>query len=161
MPEVMTTACDHASVEFLIMLRSYVRNCIKTGTPPKGISWPPLSERYIKDYGSHPIYYLTHQMYRSITLLRRKGKWALGLPSGVAKTIPKKLRGNSKPTGLTLVAVARMLESGGGRLPARPLWKPSYNALAGRSNLRKLLVKHLQKQIRIAIGGGSIRNARI
>lgn len=161
-PDILKAAYINGSMEFLGKLKILVQKCIRSGTPPKGAHWPPLSRRYVKEQGAHPIYLLTGQYYRSIQLIRGKGgKMALGLPSNVTKANPpKRSKGRIRPT---LVAVARMLENGGGNLPARPLWRPSYRQLAGAGDrlLTKIMVNHIRKQIKIALGGGNIRNARI
>lgn len=126
-----------ACIEYGNTIVTAARRCIVTGIPPKGYTWPALSDFYSKTFNKskHSFYSLTGQYYRSIAVRKEKASIAggngrtkeiisVGLPSGVKK---EAVPGGFGPQGLTLVQVARLLETGGkvgkGRIPPRPLWK--------------------------------------
>lgn len=131
------------SQEFANKLLKLVKRCIKTGTPPKGVSWPPHSPNTTKRLGPHPLLYLTGFYYKYIQIIQNRKSIAVGLPRGLRR--PSLMHGSSS---LTMRQIALLLENGGATLPARPLWKPAYNQIGGMKELRKSVIKHLKNEIK-------------
>ena len=133
--------------KFSKRLLRIVKNCISTGTPPRGVNWEPLSSATIRRYGNHDLFYLTGLYYRSIGLYRYKSRTLIGMP------INKK---RSSQGGITLGGLARILEygtyskgsgRGKGAIPPRPLWAPSFKQLNGMNGLRKEILTEIRRQL--------------
>ena len=155
MPSIEREAYNRACINFGNMLARYIRNCIKTSTPPKGVSWQPLSENYIKNYDVKGFWYLSGQMLRSIKLRYYQNGYYVGPNPGEKAADPKNRRGKVRKSKLTLIQLANLLErgtfSGAGvvfnELPPRPLFRPSFNAVGGTDRLKKYLVSNLRREI--------------
>ena len=158
MPEIETRAFHKGCTNFGKMLATYVRRCIKTNTPPHGVSWPPHSEAYLKKYDVKGFWYLSGQMFRSIKLRNYQGGYYVG-PNPTEKAVdPVNKYGRSRTSNLTLIQLARLLEvgtfAGAGSslytnyIPARPLFRPSFKAVGGTERLKKYLIDNLRKQIK-------------
>ena len=128
-----------------------VKRCIRTGNPPKGIHWEPLSDysilKWKNRYPEHHLYRLSGLYLRSIGVYQYKKTTYVGLPSNHRKTVG----------GGTLIEVARWLEFGtegvgsgrgnNGGIPARPLWKPSYAQAGGKPGVARELIKRIRQQL--------------
>lgn len=132
--------------EFARKLHRLVVRCLKTGTPPKGVSWPPHSPVTTKMLGAHPLLNLTGFYMRSITIINKgwsKGVIAVGLPAGLRR--PSNIKGSSS---MTMRKIAEINEYGGGKVPPRPLWRPAYKQIGGNQALKKSVSKWVRKIIR-------------
>lgn len=129
--------------EFATKLHRLVRRCLKTGIPPKGVSWPPHSPVTTKMLGPHPLLHLTGFYYRYIKIIQNKTSIAVGLPSGLKR--PAMMKGSSK---LTMKQIAVINEYGGGRIPPRPLWRPAYEQIGGKVGLKKCVTNWIRKIIK-------------
>lgn len=158
LPEIETQAYHKACTNFGKMLAKYVRNCIASNTPPKGVSWPPHSEDYLKKYEVKGFWYLSGQMLRSIRLRNYQGGYYVGPEPGVKAIDPVNRYGRSRTSKLTLVQLARLLELGTranavssaftNDIPARPLFRPSFKAVGGTERLKRYLVVNLRREIK-------------
>jgi hypothetical protein len=68
----------------------------------------------------------------------------VGLPLGVKKVHPKFGR---RPTKLTLIQVANILEFGSGAIPARPLWRPLYTDMKGNERINTFVKNAILRQL--------------
>lgn len=83
------------------------------------LGWPPLSPLTIMRKGFATIYLETKTYYDSIEArIRKTGKYTIELLVGV--------KGREPRSGADLTSVAFLLEYGTTRIPARPLWRPTY-----------------------------------
>lgn len=129
--------------EFAAKLHRLIIRCLKTGTPPKGVSWPPHSPATVKMLGPHKLLNLTGFYMRSIRILNSKGVIAVGLPRGLKR--PSGYKGSNK---LTMRQIAQLNEYGGGKVPARPLWRPAYQQCGGTQGVKKSVTKWIRQIIR-------------
>lgn len=114
-----------------------VKRAIATGIPPGGVQWPPLAMSTIRAHGDHLTYYLTGLFFRAMTLKQRRGRTFIGMPYNM-----------SRPgAGITMNQLAIILEHGNDRIPARPLWKPSYKQFGGNKEASKLLLKCIRQAL--------------
>lgn len=132
-----------ATLKYGRLLLKTVRNSILTGRPPKGsgVRWPALSDSTIKNYGKHSIYNLKGTYLRSIGIHTYKSRTLVGIPIRSKPSNPK--------SRLTLNQVAIILEHGSkdGKIPPRPLWKPSIQSVERIKPLKKLLIKEIRSQL--------------
>lgn len=122
-----------------------VRRSLTTGTPPpnSGVYWQPHSEATKRRWGVHPIYNLTGLYARSIGLHEYKSRTLIGLPINMSKA----------SQGATLNWVAIINEYGlGGKIPARPVWGPSFKSVGGYEGLQKELLKNIRQKLYQATG---------
>lgn len=163
-PKILRKAYDDSAKEFSDKLLRIVRTCLNKGQPPpgSGVSWPPHSPHTTKRFGPHPLLHLTGQYARSVQLMRNKNdRWYIGVPPNLRKErqASKSQGGTTVNSIRTLNQIAYILEVGTSKIPPRPLWKPAYRSVGGNKELRKILIKHIRKQIRKEVGG--IRNAKL
>lgn len=158
MPEIETRAYNKACTNFGKMLARYVRSCIMTNTPPQGVSWPPHSPDYLKKYNVIGFWQLSGQMLRSIKLRNYQGRYYVG-PNPNEKAIdPVNKYNRARPSKLTLIQLARILEGGDhsgadsslfhNHIPPRPLFRPSFNAVGGTARLKKYLIANLRRELK-------------
>lgn len=131
---------DKAVSKYARKLLRVIQESIQNGGPPNSI-WEPHSESTMRTYKSHgwvvgQPYYRTGLFYRSLGLYEYRGKTYIGLPSGTRTE-----------NGLTMVQLARLLESGSDRIPARPLFKPSLEAVGGTSELRAQILTGIRQEL--------------
>lgn len=134
------------AMEFATKLHRLVVRCLKTGTPPKGVSWPPHSPATTKMLGPHKLLNLTGFYMRSIKILQGQslsGTIAVGLPRGLKR--PNGAKGSNK---LTMRQIAQLNEYGGGKVPARPLWRPAYQQCGGAQGVKKSVTKWVRRVIK-------------
>lgn len=153
MPEIETIAYQKACTNFGKMLARYVRKCIMTNTPPEGVHWPPHSPDYLRKYDVKGFWQLSGQMLRSIKLRQYQGGYYVGPNPGEKAVDPVSKYGRSRPSKLTLIQLARILEGGfnidgGGDLEARPLFRPSFKAVGGTERLKKYLIANLRREVK-------------
>jgi len=157
MPEIETRAYQKACTNFGKMLAKYVRKCIMSNTPPEGVSWPPHSDDYLKKYNVQGFWYLSGQMLRSIRLRQYQGGYYVGPNPGEKAVDPVNKYERSRPSKLTLVQLARILEGGTeghsnskfhNDIPARPLFRPSFKAVGGTERLKKYLISNLRREVK-------------
>lgn len=148
MPESIKEGYDKGVSVFSKRVLTIVKRCIRTGTPPKGVWWQPLSDESIlkwkNKYPEHHLYYLTGLYFRSVGTYQYKNKTYIGLPSNHRRTVG----------GGTLVEVARWLEFGtqagdgrGNGIPARPLWAPSFAEAGGKNGVARELLKQIRRKL--------------
>lgn len=117
-----------------------VKRAIKSGLPPGGggVNWAPLSPATLARYGDHKIYKLSGEFEKAIGIHIYKSRILIGMP------INQRHSG-----GLTLNQLSNLLEFGSkdGKLPGRPLWKPTLDAYGGRKKIRNVIVRRIKKQI--------------
>ena len=158
MPEIETIAYQKACTNFGKMLARYVRKCIMSNTPPRGVSWPPHSEDYLKKYNVKGFWYLSGQMLRSIRLRQYQGGYYVGPNPGEKAVDPVNKYGRSRTSKLTLIELARLLEGGTksnsaskhftNDISPRPLFRPSFKAVGGTERLKKYLITNLRREVK-------------
>lgn len=163
-PLILRTAYEKAACEFGNKLLKIVKTCLNKGQPPagQGVSWPPHSPHTTKRFGAHPLLHLTGQYAREVQIMKNKknGRIMVGVPNVIKERQTSKSQGGTTTNSIrTLNQIAYILEVGTSNIPPRPLWKPAYQAAGGNKEIRKLMVKHIRKEIRKEIGG--IRNAKL
>lgn len=142
------------ATRFANVVLQIVKTAIRTGTPPPGAQWPPLSPFTKKRYGDHKIYYLTGTYYKAIGFRKYRNKMVIGLP-------PRAYRSSSGR--LPLSVLARILEFGtrafnnesigeegetrAPMIPPRPLWRPSYSAAGGNQKLSREIIKGIRQSL--------------
>lgn len=136
------------ALKFAKKLHQLVRRCLKTGTPPKGVSWPPHAASTVRSLGPHKLLNLTGFYLRSIKIIDNGpgSTIAVGLPKGLKR--PSNAKGSSR---ITMKHIAQILEYGGPKIPARPLWRPAFNQIGGNTQLKKDITQGIRKQIRASI----------
>lgn len=119
--------------KFTNKLVRIIRKAIMSHQPPagSGVSWRPLKR-------NHPggIYYLKGSFYRFIGIYKYRGKILVGMPAG-----------QKHYSGLTANQLAILLEYGSDKIPARPLFRPSYKAAGGTRELRNILMREIRRSI--------------
>ena len=75
------------ALKFAKKLHQLVRRCLRTGTPPKGVSWPPHAASTIKSLGPHKLLNLTGFYMRSVKIIDNGpgSTVAVGLPKGLKR----------------------------------------------------------------------------
>lgn len=148
-PQILTKGYKRGSTKFCDKVLTIIKQAIRSGMPPKGsgVSWPALSSKYVKRYGSHGIYLLTGQYLREIKLQVSKNGYKVYI--GFTRQLAKRDK-NDKNKGLTLTQVANILEFGSstGSIPPRPLWRPAYESAGGSKKLKKSIVREIQAEVR-------------
>ena len=129
---------------FSTRLLRIVRRAIRTGIPPpnSGVTWPPHKQSTIDRYGSHTLFNLTGQYSRSIGLHQYRSRTLIGLPLQKAR-----VSASGKSKTITLNQIAIILEYGNDKIPARPLYAPSYKSAGGPQGLKKELLKNIRSQL--------------
>lgn len=157
MPEILEEAYYDAAMRWGGKLKKEARKCLDRNQPPSGVSWPPLSERYVESMGGDDRRYMKGlQYYESIDIHKEAytvlgtnksgNRVYVGLPNGVKKLHP--LHG-TKETRLTLSQVAKILENGtrNGKIPPRPLWKPLYDQLGGKKSIERYVINAIKRKL--------------
>lgn len=144
-----------------------VREAIRSGSPPGGGHWEPLSEHYQKKTRKHTPYDLTGQYQSSIGIYSNRKRTWIGMPYNT------KYRGQD--TRLTLNQIAKILEFGRGGgagsgyiegdeeeddamdaatsyMPARPLWRPAFTVAGEYKGIRAILLTHIRRRLARAFG---------
>lgn len=136
------------ALKFAKKLHQLVRRCLRTGTPPKGVSWPPHAASTVKRLGPHKLLHLTGFYMRSIKIMDQGpgSTISVGLPKGLKR--PSSAKGSSS---ITMKHIAQILEYGGPKIPARPLWRPAFNEIGGNARLKKDITQGIGKRMRAAI----------
>lgn len=146
-PSIMKLSYELGTRKFGNQLLNIVRRSLNTGLPPLGskVSWPQHAESTIRKYGEHTLLNLTGQYAKSVTYVVHRGRTFVGLPKGLKKITP-----SNKTSRKTLNQIAIILEYGSrdGRIPPRPLWKPAFEVMGGKSGLEKEIRNQLRKEIR-------------
>lgn len=145
-PEILNQAYLNTANRFGERLARMAKTCLRRGMPPpnSGVSWPPHAASTTRRLGAHTLLYWSTQYYHAIGVYKR-GKYVfVGVRSNTKKTRPD----GSNPSGLTLTQVAKILEFGGGKVPARPLWIPLLDSVGGKAQFKQELVKEIRKQMR-------------
>ena len=144
-PEILQQAYKNTAQRFGDRLAKMAKTCLRKGIPPKnsGVSWPPHAASTTRRLGEHTLLYWSSQYYHAIGLYTRGRNIFVGVESGVKKTRP-----DGRNSGLTLLQVAKILEFGGGKVPARPLWIPLFESVGGKAKFKQELVKEIRKQVR-------------
>lgn len=157
-PKLMFDAYKDAASRWGGKVVKAAKECVSTGRPPKGTSWPPLSEKYISWVGGEDqIYFKTAQYLESIGVHEEKveyygtnktgSRYFVGLPNGVKKW---PARYSSKRKQLTLQKVGLILEYGSrdGRIPPRPLWRPLYEQMGGKKRIELYVKNAVKRQLK-------------
>lgn len=157
-PEIMCKAYERGAKRFATILLRIVKTALATGNPPpgSGVSWPPLSPKSKKAYKSWGfpnthLWYVIGAMYRRVGIQRSRGRkkeFLVGFPQGVRATHPNKNARRNLSLRPTLSGLAKLLEEGGGRVPPRPLFGPSFKAAGGKQRLNRFIVEELRKELR-------------
>jgi len=164
-PKMLTAAFRDAAHRWGDQVVREAIKCINQDTPPKGVSWPPLSEKYVKSHGIDNHHYLQSGQYIDSIGIYETGLYSLsgakvrdriyvGLPPAVKKTRP-----TGKDGKLTLQEVAKILESGthDESIPPRPLWAPLYKRFGGQSSIKRYVINAIKRQIE---GGATIKKPK-
>ena len=146
-PKILTDAYTIAATKYAERIAKIARSCLAHGMPPSGsgVSWPPHAASTVKRLGEHTLLYWSSQYYHHIRIIKRGKHIAVGVPPGLRKTRPDGWKSSSP---LTLSQVAKILEYGSDKIPARPLWQYLWPAVGGQEAYRKELVQQIRKQIR-------------
>lgn len=144
-PEILQQAYTNTAQRFGDRLAKMAKTCLRKGMPPKnsGVSWPPHAASTTRRLGEHTLLYWSSQYYHAIGVYKRGRNIFVGVNSSVKKTRP-----DGRNSGLTLLQVAKILEFGGGKVPARPLWIPLFESVGGKAKFKQELVKEIRKQVR-------------
>ncbi len=147
LPASIKKGYDSSALKISRAIMNIVKRAIKTGIPPSnsGVRWPALSPNTIRVHGQHNIYNLTGLYSRSIGMYTYKNRTIVGLP--INRSLTDK--------NLTLNQLAIILEhgskvnpdGGGGSIPPRPLWAPSYKSYGGPNKLKKVIISEIRKSI--------------
>lgn len=145
-PQILNQAYVNTAKRFGERLAKMAKTCLRKGMPPpnSGVSWPPHAASTTRRLGAHTLLYWSTQYYHAIGVYTRGKHIFVGVKASQRKTRPDK----SSPSGLTLTQVAKILEFGGGRVPARPLWIPLLESVGGKAKFKQELVKEIRKQMR-------------
>lgn len=154
-PQILKNGYEKGCIKFAQGLLKIVRKSLNTGQPPSGtykISWPPHSQHTIRKYGEHTLLKLTGQYARSVAIRRqpKNNNIFVGLPPNVPKQkrVGKNQGSVYDDNNVTLNQVALILERGGGSIPPRPLWRPAWYAMGGTKELRKVIKRYIQIEVR-------------
>lgn len=166
-PNAMYNAYAIAAQKYGGKIVKMARECINRDQPPKGASWPPLSDKYKERYHTDGHYFLSGQYYEAIGIYMEKvayagtGKFAgykihVGLPTGGKMHYHKSgIQTNASKSGegrgdLSMLQLGNLLEYGFEafgkyQVPARPLWTPLYaQAESSTGNLKSYITKALR-----------------
>ena len=144
-----------------------VREAIRSGSPPGGGHWEPLSEHYQKKTRKHTPYDLTGQYYASVGVYSNRKRTWIGMPYNT--------RYRGQDTRLTLNQIAKILEFGrsGGDgsnyiegdgdegdamdvatsyMPARPLWRPAFSIAGSYEGIRQILLLNIRRRLAASFG---------
>jgi len=114
--------------------------------------WKPLTQRYLERKRRKGldtrILIATKSYLNSIEAKPRKKKGKITSWS----VVPGHFNLKHKPSGLKMHTLARWLEFGNKRIPARPHWRPAWSAYVRKKNLysKKILKKVIKKTKRKA-----------
>lgn len=148
MPHIIENAYIEGATKFSQQLLKIIRKCLKSGVPPKGVSWQPHAENTKKRYGEHTLLNWIGQYLRSVRLVRQKNRIFVGLPYDLRKTRKGK-NGKATTSTKTLNQIAIILEYGTmDYIPPRPLWGPAYKEVGGDKLLQKKFLNAIRKQVR-------------
>lgn len=144
-PEILHQAYLNTAKRFGERLAKMAKTCLRKGMPPSnsGVSWPPHAASTTRRLGEHTLLYWSSQYYHAVGVYTRGRYIFVGVKSSVKKTRP-----DGRTSGLTLLQVAKVLEFGGGKIPARPLWIPLFESVGGKAKFKQELVKEIRKQMR-------------
>lgn len=144
-PEILHQAYLNTAKRFGDRLAKMAKTCLRKGMPPpnSGVSWPPHAASTTRRLGEHTLLYWSSQYYHAVGVYTRGRNIFVGVKSGVKKTRP-----DGYDSGLTLLQVAKILEFGSSKIPARPLWIPLFESVGGKAKFKQELVKEIRKQIR-------------
>lgn len=154
-PHILWNAYKDAAERFGKIIIKEAKRCVNSGMPPKGVSWPPLSEKYVaKMGGDDRIYYKQGQYEENIGVWEvpvyyrsgafAKNRYYVGLPQDVKKLNPK----HNRFTDITLLRVAQILEQGNlPYLPPRPLWEPLFKANGGKDRIKTYVRNAIKRQL--------------
>ncbi len=144
-PEILHQAYLNTAKRFGERLAKMAKTCLRNGMPPSnsGVSWPPHAASTTRRLGEHTLLYWSSQYYHAVGVYTRGRNIFVGVKSSVKKTRP-----DGRTSGLTLLQVAKVLEFGGGKIPARPLWIPLFESVGGKAKFKQELVKEIRKQMR-------------
>jgi len=118
-------------------LQKIVKRRLRNSEFSPGLSGSYASRKAADGYDSDKILYRTGTYYRSIHVWRKGNRSYVGVKSRTYAPGSKR----------TVGQIALMHEVGGGRLPARPLWAPSWKEFGGRRKLRSLMIWHIKREI--------------
>ena len=157
-PHILWNAYRDATERFGKIIIKEAKRCVNSGMPPKGVHWPPLSPKYVAAMaGDDRIYYKTGQYEESIGVHKEnmyysgsgafaRPRYFVGLPTGVMK-VPARFKSKRRP--LSLIRVAQILEQGAPtrNIPARPLWKPLFDAAGGKERIKVFARNAIKRQL--------------
>ena len=154
-PDILYDAYEDAAKRWGGKVVKAAKKCIETQRPPKGVSWPPLSEAYVDSMGhDNRIYFKSGQYEESIDIHKEKVeyygsnktgvRYFVGLPNGTKKSKPR----HKRKKYLTLQQVAKILEFGGGKIPPRPLWRPLYEEFGGKKSIERYVKNAVVRQLK-------------
>lgn len=131
---------DRVVSRYARKLLRILKESIRDGGP-HGSIWEPQAESTKKTYRAHGWvvghpYNRTGLFLRSLGMYEYKGRTYIGLPSNIRTR-----------EGLTMVQLARLLEAGSEKIPARPLFSPALQAVGGTSELRKQILKSIRQEL--------------
>jgi hypothetical protein len=92
---------------------------VKKHIQSQDLGWPPLSRETIRKKGHPKIYVDSGAFVSNIKMQVKEGRFKTTIFVGPTQ--------QSTRTGLTFQQLAAYMEYGTSRMPARPVWRPSYD----------------------------------
>jgi len=97
------------------------------------LSWPPLSAVTVAKKGFKTIYVETSDYYNKINAQLKTGRPGGGMELTVS------VRGRHPSSGMKMQTLGEMLEYGTTKMPARPLWRPTFAELPNMAEYKALI----------------------
>lgn len=147
---IIQTSYDKAVNVYSKEVLRIVKKAISTGTPPKGsgIHWALHSPNTIKRYGAHKLLNLKGNYLASIGIQKYKSRTYIGVPMNVRLMV----KGKKKKITMNQLAIILEFGTNDGRIPGRPLWKPTLKASGGIKAMDKLIKDNIKAAVRRQLG---------
>lgn len=131
-----------------------IRNAIRSGRPPGGGTWVPLSQGTLRTYHKHfpgatTPYLRSGKFMDCIDYYQEENGSRMYVGLGQYSPYSEDYeRGEDIRKGLTMIQLAKLLEFGGngGKIPARPLFNPALQGIGGQAAIRKKILEQLRSK---------------
>lgn len=161
-PRLLRGAFRSSSRDFGQRVVNAAKACIRSSTPPRGVSWPPLSDNYVRNYhqfkgGDNTMFWWNSEfLAKSIGIYeegvevlgsnKKSSRLYIGLPLQATHPHPG-YPGSRNTRNLTLQRIAKFIENGVKGVPPRPLFRPLFNQMGGSKALQKSIKNKIQEQV--------------
>ena len=106
------------------------------------LPWFPLGEKYLKrkqsQFGNTEIYIRSSKLLDSIKVYSEGMTSSVGIKAGINHPFSK----------LKVYEIALQMEHGYKKIPARPLWMPTFKKMGGPVGVSLLIAKEMRKYLR-------------